>query len=46
MGLKCVLLLLGCKDDWKDNTGKEAWNADGLMQRSIKAIRMHALEWL
>jgi porphobilinogen synthase len=23
----------------KDNTGKEAWNKDGLMQRSIKAIK-------
>ncbi|HNP24680.1 MAG TPA: porphobilinogen synthase [Panacibacter sp.] len=39
MGLKCVLLFIKCKDDWKDNTGKEAWNADGLMQRSIKAIK-------
>lgn len=39
MGLKCVLLFIKCKDEWKDNTGKEAWNADGLMQRSIKAIK-------
>jgi porphobilinogen synthase len=23
----------------KDNTGKEAWNKNGLMQRSIKAIK-------
>ena len=27
------------KDETKDNTGKEAWNKDGLMQRSIKAIK-------
>ena len=27
------------KDELKDNTGKEAWNDDGLMQRSIKAIK-------
>lgn len=39
MGLKCVLLFIKCKDELKDNTGKEAWNEDGLMQRSIKAIK-------
>lgn len=39
MGLKSVLLFIKCKDELKDNTGKEAWNQDGLMQRSIKAIK-------
>ena len=39
MGLKCVLLFIKCKDELKDNTGREAWNPDGLMQRSIKAIK-------
>ncbi len=39
LGIKCVLLFIKCKDDLKDNTGKEAWNPDGLMQRSIKAIK-------
>src|SRR4051812_3077458 len=39
MGLKCVLLFIKAKDELKDNTGKEAWNANGLMQRSIKAIK-------
>ena len=39
MGLKSVLLFIKCKDEWKDNTGKEAWNRDGLMQRSIRAIK-------
>ena len=39
MGIKCVLLFVKAKDETKDNTGKEAWNADGLMQRSIKAIK-------
>jgi porphobilinogen synthase len=39
MGLKSVLLFIKAKDELKDNTGKEAWNADGLMQRSIKAIK-------
>lgn len=39
LGIKSVLLFIKCKDDLKDNTGKEAWNKDGLMQRSIKAIK-------
>jgi porphobilinogen synthase len=39
MGIKSVLLFIKCKDSLKDNTGKEAWNKDGLMQRSIKAIK-------
>lgn len=39
MGLKAVLLFAKSKDELKDNTGKEAWNKDGLMQRSIKAIK-------
>src|SRR6478752_5216783 len=39
MGLKSVLLFIKAKDELKDNTGQEAWNPDGLMQRSIKAIK-------
>jgi porphobilinogen synthase len=39
LGIKCVLLFVKCKDELKDNTGMEAWNPDGLMQRSIKAIK-------
>ena len=39
MGIKSVLLFVKAPDEVKDNTGKEAWNADGLMQRSIKAIK-------
>jgi porphobilinogen synthase len=39
MGLKSVLLFIKCSDHLKDNTGKEAWNQDGLMQRSVKAIK-------
>ena len=39
MGLKSVLIFVKSKDELKDNTGKEAWNKDGLMQRSIKAIK-------
>src|SRR3954447_6523974 len=39
MGIKSILLFVKCKDEQKDNTGKEAWNENGLMQRSIKAIK-------
>ena len=39
MGIKSVLLFIKCKDEWKDNTGNEAWNKHGLMQRSVKAIK-------
>jgi porphobilinogen synthase len=46
LGLKSVLLFIKCKDELKDNTGKEAWNPDGLMQRSIRAIREAVPEML
>ena len=39
LGIKSVLLFIKCNDELKDNTGKEAWNKNGLMQRSIKAIK-------
>ena len=39
MGLKSILIFVKSKDELKDNTGKEAWNPNGLMQRSIKAIK-------
>ncbi len=39
LGIKSVLLFIKCDDSLKDNTGKEAWNKNGLMQRSIKAIK-------
>lgn len=39
LGIKSILLFIICKDEWKDNTGREAWNKDGLMQRSIRAIK-------
>jgi porphobilinogen synthase len=39
MGLKSVLLFVKSKDELKDNRGTEALNPDGLMQRSIRAIK-------
>ncbi|MDP4261754.1 MAG: porphobilinogen synthase [Bacteroidota bacterium] len=38
-GLKSVLLFIKCKDELKDNKGTEALNPNGLMQRSIRAIK-------
>ena len=39
LGIKSVLLFIKCTDELKDNTGKEAWNKEGLMQRAVKAIK-------
>ncbi len=39
MGLRTVLLFVKVPDALKDNLGKEALNRDGLMQRSIRAIK-------
>ncbi len=39
LGLKSVLLFIKCKEEFKDNKGTEALNPNGLMQRSIRAIK-------
>ena len=39
MGIKSVLIFIKAPHELKDNTGKESWNPNGLMQRSIKAIK-------
>ena len=39
MGIKSILLFVKSKDELKDNKGTEALNPDGLMQRSIRAIK-------
>lgn len=39
LGLKSVLLFVKVDDKLKDNAGKEALNPNGLMQRSIRAIK-------
>ena len=39
LGVRSVLLFVKVPDDKKDSKGSEALNADGLMQRSIKAIK-------
>lgn len=39
LGIKAVNLYMKVSEDLKDNTGKEAWNSNGLMQTTIKAIK-------
>lgn len=39
LGVQSVLLFIKCEDQWKDNEGTEALNPEGLMQRSIRAIK-------
>jgi porphobilinogen synthase len=39
LGLRSVLLFVKCEDGLKDNSGKEAINPNGLMQRGISAIK-------
>ena len=39
LGIKSVNLYCKVSDTLKDNTGKEAWNPNGLMQNTIKAIK-------
>jgi porphobilinogen synthase len=39
LGLKSVLLFVKVPDNLKDNSGTEAINPDGLMQRAIKTVK-------
>ncbi|WP_409414965.1 porphobilinogen synthase [Epilithonimonas sp.] len=39
LGIKAVNLYMKVSDNLKDNTGKESWNPNGLMQTTIKAIK-------
>lgn len=39
LGIRCALLFVKVPDALKDNEGKEALNDNGLMQRSIRAIK-------
>lgn len=38
-GIKAVNVYVKVSDSLKDNTGKEAWNPNGLMQAAIKLIK-------
>ena len=39
LGIRAVNIYVKVNEDLKDNTGKEAWNPNGLMQQAIKAIK-------
>lgn len=39
LGIKAVNLYMKVAENLKDNTGKEAWNPNGLMQNTIRAIK-------
>ncbi|HKX85129.1 MAG TPA: porphobilinogen synthase [Flavobacterium sp.] len=39
LGIRAVNIYVKVNDDLKDNTGKEAWNPNGLMQQAIRAIK-------
>lgn len=39
LGIRAVNIYVKVDDSLKDNTGKEAWNPNGLMQKAIKAIK-------
>lgn len=46
LGFKAVLLFVKVPDELKDNAGTEALNSNGLMQRSIRAIKKATPEML
>ncbi|MBA2745582.1 MAG: porphobilinogen synthase, partial [Flavisolibacter sp.] len=39
LGIKAVNIYVKVDEKLKDNTGKEAWNKNGLMQNAIRAIK-------
>lgn len=39
LGIRAVNIYVKVDESLKDNTGKEAWNPNGLMQEAIKAIK-------
>ncbi len=39
LGIRAVNIYVKVSEDLKDNTGKEAWNPNGLMQEAIRAIK-------
>ncbi|WP_026750367.1 porphobilinogen synthase [Sediminibacterium sp. C3] len=46
LGIRSILIFIKCPDERKDNEGKEALRAEGLMQTAIRAIRKHIPEMI
>ncbi|SHG55268.1 porphobilinogen synthase [Flavobacterium micromati] len=46
LGIRAVNIYVKVDESLKDNTGKEAWNPNGLMQNAIRAIKMACPEMI
>ena len=46
LGIRAVNIYVKVDESLKDNTGKEAWNPNGLMQRAIKEIKAASPEMI
>jgi porphobilinogen synthase len=46
LGIRAVNIYVKVSENLKDNTGKEAWNKDGLMQNAIRAIKVACPEMI
>ena len=46
LGIRAVNIYVKVSESLKDNTGKEAWNKDGLMQQAIRAIKAACSEMI
>ena len=46
LGIRAVNIYVKVDESLKDNTGKEAWNPNGLMQKAIKAIKVACPEMI
>jgi porphobilinogen synthase len=46
LGIRAVNIYVKVSEDLKDNTGKEAWNPNGLMQQAIRAIKVACPEMI
>ena len=46
LGIRAVNIYVKVDESLKDNTGKEAWNPNGLMQKAIKAIKKECPEMI
>jgi len=46
LGIRAVNIYVKVNESLKDNTGKEAWNQNGLMQNAIRAIKKECPEMI
>lgn len=41
LGVRAINIYVKVDESLKDNTGKEAWNPEGLMQQTLRAVKKH-----